>query len=267
MIFLYSDYRQFLNKYLRSLPKAGRGFKSAMAEVLSCKTSYISQVFRGDADLSIEQAHDFSAYLKFSQAETHYFLLLVQLARAGTKSLKQYYQTEIEKIQTERLRLKNRFNYGTLPKSEDEFKYFSSSDYSLIHILTTIPEFRTREALLEKVKVNPDRLDQVLNFLVNRGLLTLKNGQYHPGTERMHLPDDASIISTHHTNWRIQAIKNCQDPEANDMHYSSVVTISQENFLKIKSMLVKSLEECRGVVKESDSEIPASLCIDFYKVK
>ena len=89
---------------------------------------------------------------------------------------------------------------------------------------------------------------------MNLKIINYQGGAYRPGTHRIHLPDDASIISTHHTNWRIQAIKNAQSPTKQNMHYSSVVSLSKDDFVKIKAHLMKSIEEAKVVIRDSESE-------------
>lgn len=266
MLFEFKNYKKYVINYISNLPRNGRGFRVEMAKILNCKTSFVSQVLNGQQDFNMEQAFALSELLKHGEFESRYFLILVQEARASTKALKDYFKKEADQIRTEALRLKNRLDAKSLSSKEDEFKYFSNADYSYVHILTTIPNFQTKEAILNKLKINPKRLESILNYLMSLGFVVYKNGKYLPGPSIIHLPDDASIISTHHTNWRVQAIKGCQSPQPKDMHYSSVISIAEEDFEKIKSMLVKNLEDCRKIINASECEKPFSLCIDFYEL-
>jgi len=267
MIFEHNDYVKYIDFYIKKLPNKGRGFKANMAKQLNCKTSFISQVMNRTQDLSAEQAFLLNNLFKHSEAESAYFLNLVQWARASNKELKQFYKKEIEKIRNEALRLKNKFDIQTVRNKADEFKYFSSADYAYVHILTTIPEYQTREALLSKLKFSSKYLDRVLDYLLNLGFVIYQKGRYLPGPSTLHLPDDSSIIATHHTNWRVQAIKSCQSPEETDFHYSSIISISEKDFLKIKVLMIKHLEEYRDIINPSECEKPYSLCFDFYEMK
>lgn len=267
MIFEHNNYLDYIESYIKKLPYRGRGFRASMAAHLNCKTSFISQVMNGSHNLSVEQAFLLNSLFKHSENEGAYFLNLVQWARAGNKGLKDYYKKEAEKIRNEALRLKNKFDANTVKTQADEFKYFSSADFSYVHILTTIPEFQTKEALLNKLKMNPNYLDKILDYLMSLGYVVYKKGRYLPGPAILHLPDDSAIIATHHSNWRIQAIKSCQSPEASDFHYSSVISIAEKDFFTIKAMMIKHLEEYRSIINPSVSEKPYSLCFDFYELK
>jgi plasmid maintenance system antidote protein VapI len=86
-----------------------RGVRSKLAQSLQCQTSHISQVLSGRSEFTLEQAEQVSTYIGHSKEETEYFLLLVQVARSGTRALQKIYSDQIQKAQSARLILKNRF--------------------------------------------------------------------------------------------------------------------------------------------------------------
>ncbi len=266
-VFEFLDYRRYLLKFIHEQPRAGHGFRAKMAGHLDCKTSFISQVLGGDANFSVEQAFALISLLQLGAVEGKYFLALVQMARAGRKDLRDYFKKEAESLKTEALRLKNRIAEKSLRSKEDEFKYFSSAEYGYLHILTTIPEYQTRDALLKKSKLTVERFDQVLSYLLDLGYVAYDKGRFVPGPMRLHVADDAAIIATHHTNWRIQAIKACQSAETRDFHYSSVISISREDFDSLRAKMVRHIEEYRKVINDSGCEAPYSLCLDFYELR
>ena len=267
MIFEFKNYRKFLESYTHGLPNKGYGFRMKMAQHLGCKSSYISQIFSGKQDLSAEQAYAMVSLLGLSPTEGRYFLLLVNQERAGTQELKEHLKKEAEELLQHSLKLKNRLSEKSLKNKEDEIKYFSTAEYAYAHILTTIPQFQGRENLIQALRVTPERFENILGYLMDLGYVIYEKGKYLPGPSRLHLPEDAAIISTHHANWRIKAMQSCQSPEANDFHYSSVISISKEDFSKIRAMLVKQIEQYKNIIKDSDCEKPVSLCFDFYHLK
>ena len=266
-VFEFSDYRKFLLKFILDQPRAGHGFRAKMASHLNCKTSFISQVLGGNVNFSVEQAFTLLSLLNLGAVEGKYFLVLVQIARAGKKDLRDFFRKEAEGLKNEALRLKNRITEKSLRSKEDEFKYFSSAEYGYLHILSTIPEYQSRDALLKKSKMSPERFDQVLSYLLDLGCVAYQKGRYVSGPMRLHVADDAAIIATHHTNWRIQAIKACQSSEPEDFHYSSVLSISREDFASLRAKMVRHIEEYRKVVNDSGCEAPFSLCLDFYELR
>jgi hypothetical protein len=75
------------------------------------------------------------------------------------------------------------------------------------------------------------------------------------------------MISKHHINWRLQAIRSLERKDMDGvLHYSSVVTISKKDVIEIKSLLVKAIESSKAIVRDSKEEELHSLCLDFFKV-
>lgn len=95
-IFLFEDYRIYLLTVTRIYP---RGFKTRMAELIGCEKSYITQIFRGRADLTCEQAECLQAVLFHDELAADYFLTLVELARAKTPALRRRLKLRIRRHQ------------------------------------------------------------------------------------------------------------------------------------------------------------------------
>lgn len=81
------------------------------------------------------------------------------------------------------------------------------------------------------------------------------------------LGTDSPLISKFHTNWRIKTIQSLDKENANDaLHYSSAITISNNDVMKIKSHLVKCIEEIKIIIRDSPAEAVHSFNIDFFKL-
>jgi hypothetical protein len=94
-----------------------------------------------------------------------------------------------------------------------------------------------------------------------------KEGQkYRIARPLLHLDKTSPLISKHHTNWRLHAIYN-QDAEKEDrIHYSSVFTVSQKDYLKVREILSNALSESLEVIKASPEEEPAVICMDLFMI-
>src|SRR5687768_11246698 len=97
-VFDYRDYKKYLNDFIKNQASGGHGYRSKIAEALRCHITYISQVLNKDAHFSLEQADELNSFLGHTKDESHYFLLLVQVARAGTHSLRSKFQEQIDLI-------------------------------------------------------------------------------------------------------------------------------------------------------------------------
>ncbi len=144
--------------------------------------------------------------------------------------------------------------------------FYSSWIYGAIHVMLTIPEFQTKEAIAKYLNLSLKKTAEILEFLVSIGLAKQSvSGRFEIGEARIHLGSDSPLISKFHTNWRMQAIRSLEKEDLKeDLHYSSAVTLSEEDFLKIKSLLVKHIEEIKAIIRDSSAEGVHCFSIDLF---
>lgn len=267
-LFDYKDYKSYLSAYIKAQPKGGRGIRLAMAQHMGSPVSHISQILNGKSHLSLEQAESVNEFLGHTQEESQYFILLVQLSRAGTPALRKRLSFQIQQILEKRLILKDRLGVKQTLSKESQMEFYSSWLYGAVHVMLTIPKFQSKETISQHLGISLKRTAEILEFLVSTGLAVQKDkGKFDIGEARIHLGSDSALISKFHTNWRMKAIQSLEKETASeDLHYSSAITISDSDFLKIKSQLVKCIEEIKQVIRDSPAEGVHSFNIDFFKL-
>ena len=77
-VFEYKNYKHCVNSWISLQPKAGHGQLRQLALHLGVNSVVMSQVFRGDRDLTPEQALGVTQFMGLSELERDYFFLLVQ---------------------------------------------------------------------------------------------------------------------------------------------------------------------------------------------
>ncbi|MGE3260261.1 MAG: TIGR02147 family protein [Bacteriovoracia bacterium] len=265
-IFEYDSYKAYLSDWLESLPQAGRGQRSLMAKAMGCQTAYVSQVLKGVAHFSLEQADALAALLEQGKEERDFFFLLVQFERAGSGRLRSYFDEKIQELRRKRLMLKERLGVAQ-PLSESlQTKYFSSWHFAAVHVLATIPEFRTKDRMRRRLGLSQKLFNEAIDFLLQAGLLRQEGDLFFAGNTRIHLGNDAVMSLRHHTNWRLRSILALEKEEETDLHYSSVVTIAASDVVRIREILIQSIETVKPIVKESREEELYSFNLDFFRV-
>ena len=247
-LFEYRDYRRYLQDRVDERP---RGERSRLAQHLRCHLTYVSQVLGGTAHLSPEQSQLLNRYYDHSEEEGDFFLNLVLHARAGTRELAAYYLQKIEKTIEQRLILKNRLQYKKTLTLVDQATYYSAWHYTAVHFALTIPLLQKRETIARYLGLSISRVGEALDFLVSVGIAHEENGLYQTGTTSIHLGNDSPMLPKHHANWKVQGLRSLDLPEGDDFHYTSVVTLSKKDLVKIKSLLVSAIEQIRPVIRES----------------
>lgn len=260
-IFEFRDYKAYL---LAVLERSPRGTRKAMANAAQCQTAYISHVLNGQAHLSLEQAEALSRFVGHGRKEARFFLLLVEFTRAGTASLRKLLSEQLDDMRGANLSIKERVGVKETLSREDQATYYSAWYYAAIHVLTTLPHARTKEAIARFLDLPLQKVAEIADFLLSVGLVESGENGFRIGKSQIHLEKDSPLISKHHANWRIQALRSLDHARAEDLHFSSVFTISKTDREKIRTILVQSLESSVNLIKTSKEERICAMTLDFF---
>jgi uncharacterized protein (TIGR02147 family) len=266
LIYEYDDYKRYLLTYQKALPKRGHGFKSRLAEAADCRTAYVAQVLNGHAHFSAEQAEGINGVLGHNDAESEFFLLLVQLNRAGTERLRTRIRARMEAVRASQVNSKQRFQAVTELKEQDLYEFFGSWYVNAVQMAATIPKLRTRSQLRRALELEEALLDQALEFLIGKGLLKEVDGKLEPGVTRVFIGKDSPILKVHHANWRNKAIQALDHASTKDIHFTSVYSLSKKDAAVIRERLIREIESVRKTVKESPEEELHTFTLDFWRV-
>ncbi|MGE3610258.1 MAG: TIGR02147 family protein [Bacteriovoracaceae bacterium] len=263
-IFAFNDYKQFLKEQLQL---RGHGSRLELASALNCQSAYITRVLNHDAHLSLEQAVEASQFFHLGAEEEDFFLLLIQYSKAGTKKLQDLTKKKIKAIRERRALLSNRVTIKEELDESNQAKYYSKWYYAAIHIAVTVPELTTKESISHYLNLPMNLTLEALEFLVRTGLIHQEEGKYSPGKSRIFLKGDSPFVTQHHENWRLKAMNNMQTGNKNNIHFSSVYSLSHKDFEIIKEKLLQNIQEVRGVVPPSKEEELCVLNLDFFSLK
>lgn len=267
-IYEFRDYKAYLRFLESHRPQGSRGFRAELSRTVGCQTAYTSQVLNGSANFSLEQAQVLNEWLAHDKNESRYFLFAIDYARAGTALLRANYLELMEELIQKQLNLKERFKVKEMLSSEDQAVYYGHWAYAAMHMAVTVPQLQTPEAISDFFRFPQARVNKVLKFLVSVGLVVnAKPNHYTIGTARLHLGVDSPLLPKHHVNWRLEAMKSLDREAESDLHYTSIVSLSQEDVLAIKALLVKEIDAYNAIVKPSVEETLCCLTLDFFELE
>jgi uncharacterized protein (TIGR02147 family) len=265
-VFDFLNYKVYLEFVEDSRKSYQRGFRSKLAEFIGCQSGYISHVLNGKAHLSLEQTLRVAKFLGLKPSEQKYLLLLVELARAGTSELKSHFEDELRLLRDRHLNIKERVG-GSLALSEtDQSIYYSSWHYLAVHVLRSLPEYNDAKSIAQALKIPDEVAGRVLLFLIQANIITESKGVLKSGLTQVHLNRESPLIRQHHTNWRIAAIQSLMNDERNDVHYSTVSTLSKVDAEKLKTEMIKLIEHYVATVQPSPEEVMYGFNLDFYSL-
>jgi uncharacterized protein (TIGR02147 family) len=265
MIFHLSNYRLVLKKKIEALPKKGYGQARKLAAYLNCHTTHVSQVLSGSKDLTLEQAILATEFFGLSEEESEYFMLLVQLDRAGNEPLKKNIQKKISKIRDHASELVNRLSKNVVLTEAQRAIFYSDWSYAAIRQCTSIKGLQDVDSIGKHLVLPKKHVVKVLDFLVETGLCKQESNRFVIGPSATHLESTSPWVRTHHMNWRQKAIANLNQEYASKLHYTAAMTLSAQDAVLIREMITKFLEEVDTVVLPSPSEELHCLNIDWFK--
>ncbi|MBN8536903.1 MAG: TIGR02147 family protein [Deltaproteobacteria bacterium] len=266
-IFSFIEYKKFLTAVFKLNNKI-RGMYKMMAAAANCQASYISQVMRrgSKVQLTPEQAFGVSQFFLLSPKERDYFLLLVDLERAAPGPLKKLLTEKVKSIQSNALEIGNILERPMIENKEELVRFFSTWMYSYIHILTSIPEYQSTEAISKKVNISVDSVLSILSDLENMNYIQRENGLWKYSGKLGHIDAKSRFIGNHHNNWRQQALLDVQlNPSPESVHFTGVYSISSSDYVKIRSCVLECLKEVNSIALSSGTEEVIIFCCDFFK--
>jgi uncharacterized protein (TIGR02147 family) len=265
-VFGFSSYREYLLAVESEAPRNGFGFRSRVAKVSQCQNAYVSRVFSGKADFSLDQAFAVATMIGLSGPALEYFELLVHLERAGTQALRTHLSQKMRQLRERETSVGSRVP-STMPLDPvAEARYFSDWIYAAVHAAVSVPGIQTAHQLAKEFEISEARVTEVLDFLKKVGLVSNDKGLWKVGKNRIHLKNDSPWILPHHRNWRLKALELMQRKNLNSIHYTGIATVSESTFYQIKELLLQSIEETNKKIAESKDAMVVSFNLDFDQI-
>ncbi|MCX6126639.1 MAG: DUF4423 domain-containing protein [Proteobacteria bacterium] len=261
-VFEFASYLDYLKT---TLTDDGRrvGAKSALAAHLRCQPTFISQVLAARCHLSLEHAILASDFFKHSEDEREFFLLLVQLEKAGSVKLRTYFLQQLQKIKSRRAEISQRIAVRQGVRESFLPTYYSMWWYSAIHVMTAFPEFSTEKAISLKLNLADKIVTDALHFLERAGLVKRNSSRYEMTQRRIHLDKSSPLISRHHSNWRMKSAQQCEQPKSEDLRYSCIMGISESDAVRMRELLLELIAKSEVILKESKEEQVFIFLCDF----
>lgn len=265
-IFDFMDYKIFISTWVSSRPQKGRGEYLKMAKAMNMHTTQVSQVFKGERDLTPEQGDALSDYLKMTHLEKRYFLDLLSYQRAGTQKLKSFYKKSLKEIKLEADKLKNRLKVSKSLSEAEKAIFYADGIYSEVHLLTTIPNLNSLDAIAKRLKKDPGYVEEVLQFLLTTGLVKMGPKGLEIGGTQTHIDAQSPHVLHHHRNWRLRALQKQTIKSPSDLFYTGPMSLSPSDFERCKEILREGLERIYKIIEPSPSENLYCLNFDFFEV-
>jgi uncharacterized protein (TIGR02147 family) len=260
-VFEYSSYKTYLTDLVSTKIKV-----TELAEMAGSSRSYFSQMLNGKAQLTSDHIINLSENLDFTELEKEYFINLCLLERSALPTTKEFLEKKLSEIRQKSLILSQQIKSDKKSfEFTDEMKgeYYSNWLYVQIHIMTSIEEFQTIEAIAIKLKVENKTVRKIINHLAAMNLVKKEKQNYIYQSGNLHVPHQSAYNLINQTNWRMKALQKITDE--NGIHYTSTFTISKKDVAFLKSQLLDFIKKQRDSIGSSGSEAVYCFNCDFFE--
>jgi len=265
-VYDYKDYKLLIKNWIENNSTKTRGLRKSLAEALGCQTPFITHVLSGEYHFSLEQAEACTRWMGLNERDSEFFILLVMRQRAGTKGLEKMLNRQIEEKLDLESGLKKRLKISEGLTPERQQIYYSSWHYSAIHMAVMLPHLQNVDAIQKHFQLPLNRVIQVVEFLIELGLIERVKNQLKIRHPVIHLEKESPLLVQHHLHWRMRAIEAIQLKSNDNIHYSGVMSLSEEDFDWVKSQLTHLLQQVVGKIKSSKDEKLATLNFDWFAI-
>lgn len=266
-LFESTDYREFLEAFVKSQPRGGHGYKLKMAEALRVHPTLITQVLKGRKSFSTEQAYALAQFMGITDLEKDYFLTLIEYDRAGSVALKKFIESKLLKLRQENEKIKNRVPVYATMSEADQALFYSQWYYSALRLSCGLGEKVTAGTLAQDFDLPAELVEKILQFLMSRGLVIEKEDKtLDRGPQNTFLPSDSPLISRHHMNWRMKAMERHPRMKQDELAFSAPLTLAESEIPEIKKMCLDFIQEVSKKVSKSPAEKLTCINIDWFRV-
>lgn len=264
-VFDFDDYRDYLRKWLERARESSQLNLSRLAERVGVHTTFLSHVLAGKKNLNLEQATLVSEALEQTSIERDYFFVLIEIDRAGTEKLREYFRSKKRALETDRQKLNTRVGQHHELTDEQRAIFYSSWIYVAIFVACAISDRQSLDEIAERFRLTRAKAEEYLSFLVQTGICESRDGYYSMGKTVVYVPNSSPFVVKHHTNWRIRAITKMDSRENTELFYSSPMSMSRKDFARVRELLARVIQESLEICKHSDPEDVVCLNIDLFR--
>lgn len=259
-----TDYKRFLAHTIAA--NKTRGYQTRLAKAAGCQKSFLSQVLNTHIHLTLDHAAGLCHFWQLNEMDSAYFLDLVNFARAGSRELKEFLKKRMNKARKQAEHIASRIEHATFLPVDHLVAYYSNWYMAAIHVLLSISEYQTLEAIAHRLRLPLDLVASCVQELCRMSLIEATDHGWKVLQSDLFLQEGSPLVKTYHTAWRHKAITNLERTGPEALHYTTVYAMSRRDIEKLREKILHMIEEARQLMKPSPEEDMVCFACDFFRV-
>lgn len=138
--------------------------------------------------------------------------------------------------------------------------------YWLCNIATSIKDLQEIESLSNKFNLPQELIENVVTFLTKHDYVKEEKGKVIFKNPPTYTSKDSMLVPIHHNSWRQKAYLDSLQFQKDSLHYTMVQSISKTDFLRIKDLVLRTIEDYEKIAAPSDCEEMINFNIDVYRI-
>ena len=172
-------------------------------------------------------------------------------------SSKNFCLNRVNEIRGRALNLTNRLEIKNQLSESDRSFYYYSWLYSMVRLLTAVERFQTVEAISKELGLPINKIRNILDFLISRGLCVESENRIKYGPVSTYIEASSPLVARHHLNWRQKTQERFENIREQDLIFTFPGVISEVDAYKIREKIVQLIEEIKKISDPSPSELPS----------
>jgi uncharacterized protein (TIGR02147 family) len=268
------DYRETIAKLIDQRKRVdSKKNHTRIAEALRIQKTYVSRVMRKQAHFHADQLFSVCEFLKLSEDETAYLLLLLEYERASSPGRKKMILGQIHRLQTDRKKFeKSRHAKMLDPAPGDPYAdYYLEPRAPLIHMYMTIPEYRQNPPKIKAdLGVSERQFKKVLALLERLDIIRWNPTKkyYDLLIDHLHLRETSPLSFPSEQLTRMMSIEHMKRL-SEDQRFCFSLTFSADAKTRafVHEEFLKFLRRSEAVIQEAPAEAVYHLAFDLFPWK
>jgi DNA-binding transcriptional regulator GbsR (MarR family) len=131
---------------------------------------------------------------------------------------------------------------------------------------STLKGVKNLDDLAKVLQMKRQEVSSCLEFLISCNLIVETTNGFEPGSTRIHLPRESPFFKSRNMQWRFEAIKSIELQREENMCFTGVMTLTEEDSIWVKARLMDLIAEVSEKVSKSKAQAIQCLNLDWFKL-
>lgn len=269
IVFEYKSYKELIKGKMAHLKQLNPKYTfDALALTMGVHKPYLSKVLNQKGNFSGDQLYKCSQYLKLSDLEKQYLLLLFEENISELPERKAILRTEIDKLKKKVLKTDSLYEESTALTALGDFhSYFLDPFYALIHMFLLIPDCRENiDLIATKLDLSKSKVSEYIETLHHMKIIEKKGKEIKVLREFVRLPENSQLITAFRNLSKLKSLDRISQSDSD--HFLSLhifFTADESARFKIQKLFLDFLTEAKKIADKTKSENVYQLNFDLLK--